>query len=134
MREGMENKHKHHSRHHESQRKFDERFDKAMATYKQQEELAKEQQQEALTKKQSTEAISSDLTGTDDKTEENILGSYAMGQYPSNAPTTQNTNNQYSSGNSYKEVYGNDVVINCWNVSCGTTCHRLSRWSIQKCN
>ena len=73
MREGMENKHKHHSRHHESQRKFDERFDKAMATYKQQEELAKEQQQEALTKKQSTEAISSDLTGTDDKTEENIL-------------------------------------------------------------
>lgn len=112
MREGMENKHKHHSRHHESQRKFDERFDKAMATYKQQEELAKEQQQEALTKKQSTEAISSDLTGTDDKTEENILGSYAMGQYPSNAPTTQNTNNQYSSGNSYKEVYGNDVVIN----------------------
>ena len=118
MREGMENKHKHkhhynhHSNHHTSQRKFDERFDKAMVTYKQQEELAKKQQQEALTKKQSTEAINSDLTATDDKSEENILGSYAMGQYPSNAPTTQNTNNQYSSGNSYKEVYGNDVVIN----------------------
>lgn len=110
MREGMENKD--YSKQSAAQRKFDKRFDKAMVTYKQQEELAKKQQEAVLAKQQQSTGTSSDLTAFDDKIEEDILGAYAMGQYPSSAPTTQNTSNQYSSGNPYQEVYGNDVFIN----------------------